>query len=239
LTSERSLIDNERVISGHRRRRERRPPHGAIRHHATSAPTDLRAVLIEAADHLLRTRGVAGLTTREIAREAGCSDGALYVHFADKAALLAAVCERWLPDLLTTSGDLVNRVGAATVAENLEAIATVAVRAFTDMAPLSYAIAGDPELLKHHRAALRSKGLGPRRGIEAVRAYLAAEQRVGRVREDAECEITASILISTCWQRAAMRHYFAEDIVQVDDATYAAQVAATLAAALEPKTTRT
>ena len=52
---------------------------------------DLRDALLAAADRLMRERGARGLTTREIAREAGCSDGALYVHFQDKAHLLAAV----------------------------------------------------------------------------------------------------------------------------------------------------
>jgi AcrR family transcriptional regulator len=224
------------ITSGDRRQQAGRR---GSRHRGVEARGDLRFTLLEAASRILRRDGAAGLTTREIAREAGCSDGALYVHFADKAQLLAAVCERWLPDLRAVLGDLVNRVGAATVTENLEAIALGALKSFADMAPLSFAIGGDPDLLTHHRTALRARGLGPRRGVEAVGGYLAAEQRVGRVRADAACDVVASTLIGSCWYRAAMRHYLGEDLLEVDDATYAAQLAATLGAALEPESTRT
>lgn len=187
----------------------------------------------------MRSRGVAALTTREIARQAGCSDGALYVHFADKAHLLMAACERWVPDLIAATGDLVNRVGAGTVAGNLEDIALASLEAFAEMAPLSYAIGGDPELLACHRAIVRARKMGPKRSVGAVRDYLAAEQRVGRVRADASIEVAASMLTGSCWHRAAARHYFGEDVVPVDDATYAAQLAQTMAAALEPTTTGT
>jgi AcrR family transcriptional regulator len=203
-------------------------------HRPATGRQDIRAALLEAADHLMRERGACSLTTREIAREAGCSDGALYVHFEDKAHLLASVCERWLPDLSAAVGDLVDRVGVATVEHNLQAIATVALRAYREMVPFMYAIAGDPELLAHHRAALRAAGRGPRRGIEAVAAYIAAEQRLGRVRSDADVTMIANLLLGSCWQRAATHHYFGEDIVAVDDATFARKLATALTCGLEP-----
>ena len=239
MTAEQTLIQNERVISSGRRQRSRHGVRRALHPDPVEPRGELRDALIDAADQLMRTRGVAALTTREIARQAGCSDGALYVHFADKAHLLAAACERWIPDLLAATGDLVNRVGAGTVAKNLEEIALAALEAFAEMAPLSYAIAGDPELLASHRAIVRARGLGPKRGVAAVSSYLAAEQRVGRVRADASIDVAASMLTGSCWHRAAARHYFGEDVVPVDDATYAAQLARTLAAALEPATTAT
>ena len=236
LTTDQALSKNERVITNDHRRRH--STHRASHHHRAEGRHDLRTSLISAADRILRREGVAGLTTREIAREAGCSDGALYVHFADKSQLLAAVCERWLPDLVAATGDLVNRVGAGTVAGNLEAIAATALEAFAEMAPVSYAIGGNPELLASHRAAMRARGVGPKRSVGAVRAYLEAEQRVGRVRADAACEVAASMLIGSCWHRAAMRHYIGENVLDVDDATYASKLALTLGAALAIETAR-
>jgi AcrR family transcriptional regulator len=195
---------------------------------------DVRAALLEAADRLIQMRGARGLTTREIAREAGCSDSALYVHFADKAHLLASVCERWLPDLTNALGDLINRVGVATVQANLEAICATALRAYREMAPQMYAIAGDPELLAYHRAALRAAQRGPRRGIEAFAAYIAAEQRLGRVRAGSEPVMAANVLLGSCWQRAAMHHYFGADIIEVDDDAYISSLAATVMRGLQP-----
>jgi AcrR family transcriptional regulator len=67
-----------------------RVPRGAARkrayHHG-----NLRRALLDEALVTIRTEGVEGLTLREIAARLGVSRTALYRHFADKRALLAAV----------------------------------------------------------------------------------------------------------------------------------------------------
>ena len=113
--------------------------------------TDLRSELIDAAARLLRTHGVAALTTRDIAREAGCSDGALYTHFPTKSDLLMAVCEERLPDLRGEIGSLVSRVGSSTVERNLEAIIRTTQAFMAELIPITNAIASDPELRMRHR----------------------------------------------------------------------------------------
>ena len=52
---------------------------------------DLRRALLQAAVRTIRTDGVDGLTLRGVGSTLGVSRTALYRHFADKAALLAAV----------------------------------------------------------------------------------------------------------------------------------------------------
>jgi AcrR family transcriptional regulator len=52
---------------------------------------DLRAALIDAGTKLLRERGAAGLSLREVAKAAGVSHAAPYRHFEDKGQLLAAI----------------------------------------------------------------------------------------------------------------------------------------------------
>jgi AcrR family transcriptional regulator len=52
---------------------------------------DLRAALIESGTKLLRERGAAALSLREVAKAAGVSHAAPYRHFEDKAQLLAAI----------------------------------------------------------------------------------------------------------------------------------------------------
>lgn len=186
----------------------------------------VRDALLAAAERLILEKGARGLTTREIAREAGCSDSALYVHFEDKAHLMASLCERWTPDLRTFLGSLIERVGAGSVEVNLQDIAAVSLRAYRDMVPTTFAIAGDPELLLYHRAALKAAGRGPKVSIDAVAAYISAEQRLGRIRADADPVLAANLLVGSCWQRAAFGHYFGEDLINIDDATYAHELAA-------------
>lgn len=55
---------------------------------------DLRNALVEAAVQILSEKGVSGLSLREVARRAGVSHAAPYHHFADKDALLSAICDR-------------------------------------------------------------------------------------------------------------------------------------------------
>jgi len=52
---------------------------------------DLRRALLQAAVRTIRTHGVDGLTLRGVGSTLGVSRTALYRHFTDKAALLAAV----------------------------------------------------------------------------------------------------------------------------------------------------
>ncbi|MGL5863455.1 MAG: TetR/AcrR family transcriptional regulator [Phycicoccus sp.] len=52
---------------------------------------DLKPALVAAAVELLGEAGTDALTLREVARRAGVSPAAPYHHFADKAAILAAV----------------------------------------------------------------------------------------------------------------------------------------------------
>src|SRR3982751_2002701 len=66
------------------KRAARKPPRPY--HHG-----NLRRALLDEAIAMIRTEGVDGVTLREIGARVGVSRTALYRHFADKRALLAAV----------------------------------------------------------------------------------------------------------------------------------------------------
>lgn len=53
----------------------------------------LRALIIDAARELFVTHGVGAVTMREIAKRIGYSATSIYSHFADKEALLRAICD--------------------------------------------------------------------------------------------------------------------------------------------------
>ena len=56
----------------------------------------LRADLIQAAERMIATRGLAGLKTRDLAREIGCANGAVYNLVADMDELVLRVGSRTL-----------------------------------------------------------------------------------------------------------------------------------------------
>jgi AcrR family transcriptional regulator len=59
----------------------------------------LRTDLIQAAERMITTRGLAGLKTRDLAREIGCANGAVYNLVADVDELVLRVGSRTLARL--------------------------------------------------------------------------------------------------------------------------------------------
>jgi AcrR family transcriptional regulator len=170
-----------------------------------SSTTGLRDELLDATVRLLHSRDPAGLTTRDIARQAGCSAGALYRHFVTKADLLVAVAqERLRPDY----GELVRRVGSSTVERNLEHLILSTQRFMTALVPIVTAVAADAELRASWGRAFDRHDIPPTRTVEAIGAYIAAEQRVGRVSKQASPTMSASMLVGTCYQDALVQYIF-------------------------------
>lgn len=61
---------------------------------------DLRRALVEAARRILENEGLAALSLRAVAREAGVSPAAPYHHFSDRTELLAEVANEGSAELL-------------------------------------------------------------------------------------------------------------------------------------------
>jgi len=211
------------------------PQAATVSPETTRDSASLRRQLIAAAARVLRARGLSGLTTREIAKEAGCSDGALYTHFPAKADLLFAVCQERKPDLRALAGDLITRVGSGTVQRNLEAIIRAAQQFYAELAPISAAIASDHDLLMRHRQEMQSRDVGPRQTIAAVAAYIAAEQRIGRVDPQVSPQVVASMLLGTCFAAANIEYVFAMPATGLDNEHYAQALARALWHGMAPK----
>jgi AcrR family transcriptional regulator len=60
---------------------------------------DLKNALIQAGVEILAEEGVAGLSLRKVAKQAGVSHAAPYAHFADKQALIAAISTEGFKEL--------------------------------------------------------------------------------------------------------------------------------------------
>src|SRR5438067_8149533 len=85
-----------------------------------AARVNRRDEIVRATEELMRTRGLSGVTTRQIAETVGCSEGAIYVHFKGRVELLIAVLEESLPEMVKPLRALQETVGRKTPQQNLE-----------------------------------------------------------------------------------------------------------------------
>ena len=157
-----------------------------------------RARLIEATSQVVRDCGYARATTRAIAQAAGVAEGTIYRHFPDKSALFfAAVLEQNSPVIAWVSR-LPARAGQESVESNLVDCLYRLAGLRDQMLPLELALLADPELARqrHQTAPPRPEGrpLGP---PEYIAEYLAAEQRLGRVRPDVATDQVAVVILAT------------------------------------------
>ncbi len=93
-----------------------------------------RQKILEAAEKLLLLKGSAHVTTKEIAREVGLSESALYRHFDHKEDIFFALMAEHLPafhDVFQT-----HRAGTATVSENLIALALAVAHYHEQLLPM-------------------------------------------------------------------------------------------------------
>jgi AcrR family transcriptional regulator len=162
----------------------------------------MRERIIQAAESVMRTEGLARATTRQIALAAGCSEGTLYNYFDNKEELFLCVLRERMPSFVALMIGLPGRAGTETVQANLEAVAKAALVFYKQVVPMSASVFSEPEMLARHREGLRKTGVGPHRANEAVAAYLRAEQALGRVRRDVNAETVADLLLGACFQRA-------------------------------------
>jgi AcrR family transcriptional regulator len=164
----------------------------------------LRRRIIEAADRLIREHGLAGATTREIARAAGCAEGSIYVHFEDKIDLVIAVIverEPFFENLL----ELPARAGESTVETDLVPWVEELLRLLRDNQPIFFALMGDRNVFARFKERLRERQTGPIALFLAAAAYVRAEQELGRVDAGIQPEVVASILIGACRDHAFTR----------------------------------
>src|SRR6185437_12325994 len=143
--------------------------------------TSRRPQIIAATEKLIRTEGLASVTTRAIATEVGCSEGALYVHFRGRLQLLLAVLEESLPDMLGPLQTLEQSVGKATPRRNLEKALKAMFAFHTRVTPVLCALFADPDLLAAYRKSLTDRNKGPHGAISRLRNYIHAEQQLGRL----------------------------------------------------------
>lgn len=167
-----------------------------------AAQKPARVRILDAAHALMLSVGLAKATTKEIAKAAGCSEAALYKYFASKEELFISVLAERLPRLTPLLRSLAAEPGRHSLEDNLTEIARQAALFYEQSFPIAASLYAETQLKRRHDEALRQLGSGPHKPIEALDAYLRAEQTVGRVRPDADTFAAASLLLGACAQRA-------------------------------------
>ncbi|GAA2379102.1 TetR/AcrR family transcriptional regulator [Dactylosporangium salmoneum] len=161
-----------------------------------------RDVIVDAAARVLRERGLANATTKEIAREAGFSEATLYKHFRDKLDLMVVVLHERGPQFIPMLQTLPERAGEGSVRETLTELATVCITFYRDSFPMFASMFSDPAILAAQRDRMRAANLGPHRANDGLAAYLRAERSLGRLSPDADPEALAGLLLGACFQHA-------------------------------------
>jgi len=171
----------------------------------------MKETLIAAAKKLIETKGLSAVSSREVTREAGCAEGTLYYYFNTIGDLLLAVFLESLPSFSESLTGLAFRVGEGQVREILAEVFVKALAFYRQTAPLMGALFSDPNLLREYQQALLKSKRGPHIPQDHLRAYLKAEQRLGRVRSDLDLALFAELFLGSAFQRA-FREKFAGSV---------------------------
>ncbi|MBV9228537.1 MAG: TetR/AcrR family transcriptional regulator [Chloroflexi bacterium] len=192
-----------------------------------------RQHILDATERIIQTKGFARVTTREIAREAGCAEGTLYKHFASKEDLFLAVIQQNLPNVIETVRE--DRVGTRTISANLEEIALAVINYYEQLIPMTVSFFADTELLARHRAWMHEQGTGPQRLHERVAGYIAAEQYIGRLNEAVNPLNIAILLLGSCFQYAFNRYFMGENPFEMTDQQFVTGLVQTLTEGISPR----
>ncbi len=186
--------------------------------------------ILDGAAEVMRTRGLANTTTKEIARAAGLSEAMLYKVFRDKVDLFLGVLAERLPRIAVLSDGPARYAGRSTVPAGLRRLAAELLSYYLESFPIAASVFSDPDLLTRYREALRERRAGPHRVVEGVAAYLSAEQQAGRVAPTARPEVVAELLVGACLHRAFLIRFAGETAPPARIRRFAADVVT----ALEP-----
>ena len=172
-----------------------------------SLKVNRRSEILQAAEMLMRSRGLTGVTTREISQKVGCSEGALYFHFKGRLELLLEMLEQSLPDMLGPLQALRESVGRGSAQANLTTALLGIFRFHQRVVPVAAGLFAEPVLLAAYRESLARQGKGSHLSMAVLSDYIAAEQGFGRIEPAVDAELAAYLLMSSSFFRAFMEHF--------------------------------
>jgi AcrR family transcriptional regulator len=194
-------------------------------------PGETRQQIVDACDRLIQTLGLARVTTKELARETGLSEGALYRHFDHKQDVFLAVFEQHVRALALVLDEHV--AGRSIVDDNLREIGLAILRYYEQLIPLSASFFADTDLLTRFRALLQQLG-GPERLHYRVSTYIEEEQRLGRIVPELPALSITTSLLGPVFQYAFLRQLMGHDQFGLSDRQFVENLVQVLAPSILP-----
>lgn len=179
---------------------------------------ETRERILDAAERLIQSKGLARVTTKEIARETGLSEGALYRHFDHKEEIFFALMMKYMPAFLDIFQT--HQPGTGAVSENLAAIALGTINYFERILPMGASFLGDTELLAQLRKAMRQVNGGPQLVNERVASYIREEQQLARIEQGISALNIADLLLGACFQRVFVNQFMGYDPYNKSDSQF-------------------
>jgi AcrR family transcriptional regulator len=193
---------------------------------------ETRKKILDAAERLIQSKGLARVTTKEIARETGLSEGALYRHFDHKEEIFFALMMKYMPaylEILQT-----HQPGTATVRENLAAIALGTINYYERIVPMGASFLGDTELLAQLRKAIQQINGNPQNVNERVANYIREEQQLGRIEKSVAALSIADLLLGACFQHVFINQFMGYDPYDKTDQQFVNEIVQGLTYGLLP-----
>ncbi|WP_016905295.1 TetR/AcrR family transcriptional regulator [Streptomyces xiaopingdaonensis] len=164
---------------------------------------NMRERIMNAAERVIREKGLPKCTTKEIAEEAQCSEGAMYRHFRSKEELFLAVLAERMPGLLPVLRDLPGQLDAGEdVRATLERVTEEALAFYRESIPMTLSVFSEPKLMVSHRSWMQENQVGPHRAVELLAAYLESAKRAGAVGAEVDPDASARLLLGACFLSA-------------------------------------
>jgi len=192
---------------------------------------DKRARLLDATRRVMAERGVAGCTTKEIAREAGVAEGTIYNQFQDKADLYLSVAAELIPEFFRGLEDDPGRKPPRAL---LIKLANNTIETMSELIPILCGVIGEPELRAgaHDRwAANRAAGKGTPLGLTE---YFSAAQEAGTIGDRLEPAILARMFLGTVFHHTFMRLLAGESNLELTGRRFVEAVVDAILAAAGP-----
>lgn len=151
-----------------------------------------RQRILDATARLLREKGLARLTTREIALAADAAEGSITKNFGGKLGLLTALLSSDLPETAAWREALTPPThDPADVRVALRLIADAAIAYYAASLPLIAGAVSDASLFEAYRARNAADGTGPQLAVQQMTRYLSAWQHLGALDRTADPQALA------------------------------------------------
>ncbi len=193
---------------------------------------ETRQKILDAAEKLILIKGLGRVTTKEIARETGLSEGALYRHFDHKEEIFFALMATHLPAFHETFQT--HQPGTGSLSGNLAAIALATIHYYEQIVPMAASFLADTELLAQFRATIQPLHVGPQNVFELVAAYIEEEQQLGRIQQQVTALNIAILLLGPCFQWVFNRQFLGSDPFNKTEQQFAEELVQGLTASILP-----